>query len=1046
MSSRCAGDDIGCLCPLHGHKMLALRDSLARCRRALLSQTANAEYYRVGQPTPDAAAAADGAAASPPPPPKGRAEPEAEADVAVVDSPRAHQTPPSLVAPRTQPASTPRLATASGVGADAVAAASPPVGPAEAALAAGAAADEATEAGASPQGGAMVGASPASSLPSPAPRILEPASTPSPALALALASQSQDPWESSLMVLAAASPMAASPIAASPLAASPLASVDEQEQLRPPSALPRASDPPPRAPGTALLAPTARSAAGCPAALPLPLPTSLRAGAAGSDHLAAEPGGGASPGGGAEPLLPCTRLDAAPPHQPLAAGEWPLSVSSCVAGCVLLTYRRWADLWWCTAGKEGAQQQPRWQLLGRLGPREEGLLLASSLHRRHEGSASIALLSSSPHAHAAGGAGAALTLYALAPPPAGPAKRAARPVERTRAEPLQLGARCALAVHALSDTRAVFALAGGLAALWTAGAPLAERLRLLPAPPWAAQPGADGGEALGGLQGAEDGGGALTLLVPSWSDSLLIGTCARGLCVWSLDRCTLLLGFGAAPPATSPPVRATLAECAVVLAHYQPTSACEAEMLRDLLPAATAHHQRGGEPQAARALALLLLAPRPRQAGAAGFWRCLDNGEREPDPLGVPRPPASAAGAPSDAGVGDAVHLLAVTGAALVTLRRFARPESMRAAAGGQPRAGWAQASTSAHWVAALCEASGAACVWAVGSGECVATVRLPASGVHVCVQDAVGAGEVRWALWQLQHPSSSASASAALSVFEAASDARPARGKRACAAVEATAAGAKRPSPPASSSAARAPLHPLTVRDAPQTLPHGRPAGPQPKWELGAPPALRPSCVPPSFGNASFGNALLGPAQGGFAPLGGGFTPQGGGGFAPQVGGFAPQGGGFAPQGGGFAPQGGGGGGFKSAGGSERALSAAALERARMLFDGLDDDDAYADTHSLVKEIAAQGGRKMYALMGVSPMEAAARIKKQLIDTIGTIAARGHAQLLLARLSALAPIAAQRGNTTNSNQQIISLNALARAHYRRSIGTRGGAQASAAD
>ncbi|KAJ1632243.1 hypothetical protein T492DRAFT_868551 [Pavlovales sp. CCMP2436] len=79
-----------------------------------------------------------------------------------------------------------------------------------------------------------------------------------------------------------------------------------------------------------------------------------------------------------------------------------------------------------------------------------------------------------------------------------------------------------------------------------------------------------------------------------------------------------------------------------------------------------------------------------------------------------------------------------------------------------------------------------------------------------------------------------------------------------------------------------------------------------------------------------------------------------------------------------------------------------------------------------------------MYALMGVSPMEAAARIKKQLIDTIGTIAARGHAQLLLARLSALAPIAAQRGNTTNSNQQIISLNALARAHYRRSIGTRG--------
>ncbi|KAJ1636890.1 hypothetical protein T492DRAFT_861004 [Pavlovales sp. CCMP2436] len=98
------------------------------------------------------------------------------------------------------------------------------------------------------------------------------------------------------------------------------------------------------------------------------------------------------------------------------------------------------------------------------------------------------------------------------------------------------------------------------------------------------------------------------------------------------------------------------------------------------------------------------------------------------------------------------------------------------------------------------------------------------------------------------------------------------------------------------------------------------------------------------------------------------------------------------------------------------------------------------------VSSWAQNASRKMYALMGASPMEAAARIKKQLIDAIGTIAARGHAQLLLARLSALAPIAAQRGNTTNSNLQIISLNALARAHYRKSIGTRGGAQASVAD
>jgi hypothetical protein len=104
------------------------------------------------------------------------------------------------------------------------------------------------------------------------------------------------------------------------------------------------------------------------------------------------------------------------------------------------------------------------------------------------------------------------------------------------------------------------------------------------------------------------------------------------------------------------------------------------------------------------------------------------------------------------------------------------------------------------------------------------------------------------------------------------------------------------------------------------------------------------------------------------------------------------------------------------------------------------------ADTRALVKDIAAQGGRKMHALMGVDPLQAAALIRTQLIGTIGTIAVRGHAQLLLARLSSLAPIAAQRGYTTHINQQIISLSALARAHYRSSIGTRTGAQVSAAN
>jgi hypothetical protein len=52
---------------------------------------------------------------------------------------------------------------------------------------------------------------------------------------------------------------------------------------------------------------------------------------------------------------------------------------------------------------------------------------------------------------------------------------------------------------------------------------------------------------------------------------------------------------------------------------------------------------------------------------------------------------------------------------------------------------------------------------------------------------------------------------------------------------------------------------------------------------------------------------------------------------------------------------------------------------------------------------------------------------------------------MLLAHLSTLAPIAAQRGHTTHSSQQIIS--ALSRAYHRATIGTaRTGAPTSAAN
>jgi hypothetical protein len=52
---------------------------------------------------------------------------------------------------------------------------------------------------------------------------------------------------------------------------------------------------------------------------------------------------------------------------------------------------------------------------------------------------------------------------------------------------------------------------------------------------------------------------------------------------------------------------------------------------------------------------------------------------------------------------------------------------------------------------------------------------------------------------------------------------------------------------------------------------------------------------------------------------------------------------------------------------------------------------DARPDTHALVKAISVQGGRKMHAQMGMDPQQAAARIKTQLIRTLGTIAARGR-------------------------------------------------------
>ena len=71
---------------------------------------------------------------------------------------------------------------------------------------------------------------------------------------------------------------------------------------------------------------------------------------------------------------------------------------------------------------------------------------------------------------------------------------------------------------------------------------------------------------------------------------------------------------------------------------------------------------------------------------------------------------------------------------------------------------------------------------------------------------------------------------------------------------------------------------------------------------------------------------------------------------------------------------------------------------------------------HKLIKDIATAAGQKLYARLGLSPEAAAALAKAKLTRRIGTAMARGHAQMLLARLQLAAPLAAQR--TANRRQR----------------------------
>ena len=81
---------------------------------------------------------------------------------------------------------------------------------------------------------------------------------------------------------------------------------------------------------------------------------------------------------------------------------------------------------------------------------------------------------------------------------------------------------------------------------------------------------------------------------------------------------------------------------------------------------------------------------------------------------------------------------------------------------------------------------------------------------------------------------------------------------------------------------------------------------------------------------------------------------------------------------------------------------------------------------HRLIRDIAAAADRKLYARLGLSPAAAAALTKAKLTRRIGARIARGHAQMLLARLQLAAPLAAQRdGNRPPRQGHVIDMRSL---------------------
>jgi hypothetical protein len=95
------------------------------------------------------------------------------------------------------------------------------------------------------------------------------------------------------------------------------------------------------------------------------------------------------------------------------------------------------------------------------------------------------------------------------------------------------------------------------------------------------------------------------------------------------------------------------------------------------------------------------------------------------------------------------------------------------------------------------------------------------------------------------------------------------------------------------------------------------------------------------------------------------------------------------------------------------------------------------AGLYGLIADISAAAGRKLHSRLGLCEAMAASHAKRLLISRIGTMMARGHAQLVAARLQFVAPLTAQRACGRARARDVFSMRSLEVALMARGAGGR---------